>query len=236
MTGTGTELGTGLGDTVGLPPTKTPEEQDKELRELIGSRWWFFKVLNTDKSWNYLVPWPIPVLVQRWRQSRGRKAKGKLAEDGRWSTLAILLTIYMWSFTGSETVVHDQSRASDAGKILFTGAFLLGTLLSVSITLPGQSVLKPLITKKPSVITNFAAAFAWSLLWGLSGGALLTFYGDWYPEIRPVAIFVGILGGFAELNTLLFVFRLYLMGLADISRDARVEAAKKKGDKGSTST
>lgn len=228
------------------PPQKSPEEQEKELREILRSDWWLFKILSADQAWGYLIPWPFPKLwakFKHWRTRGERKSEPRIwanlvpddsddapkpIESGLWTTLALALTAYVCWFTSKETLDHDHARASDAGKTLFTGAFLLGTLLSVSVSLPGQSLLKPLLTKSPRAIIFFASAFAWSLLWGLSGGVLLVFYGDWYPPVRILAIFVGFLGAFAELNTLLFVFRMYLMGLMDLVKATRQEEAKKK--------
>lgn len=111
--------------------------------------------------------------------------------------------------------LENLERASDFGRNLFTGAFLIGTLLSVSSGTVASAVIRSTAIAAPRSIRSLGAVFGWSLLFGLAGAGALVLYNQTPKCVRPISLLVGALGVVAEINAITFVFRVFLLGLVD---------------------
>lgn len=197
-------------------PPSTAEEQDARVSKLLHTDGWWWKVLWLAKPWRFVTPWPAEWIL------RPSGAKRQESRDSVWMTVAIVTTYLLWSSVGTDVDgTRFERRAGEWSRQLFTGAFLLGTLLSVSNALPGQTVLKAVVRRTPDYILKFAVPYAWAVTTGLAGAVLLFFYSSLSVWQRQLAVFVGIYGGLMEINALVFSFRMFLLGLIKVGRDER---------------
>jgi hypothetical protein len=179
--------------------------------------------LYLGRFWNFLVPWPLGQLIMvAFRKLRRKKAengteKKRVYPSSILLTFAIISYVFLWWFMKqhSDDLGHYATIASDGSKMLLSGAFLLGTILSVSVSVPGTTVIKYVIKKRPMGGVNFVIPFMWAFMWGLVGGILLAFFNIRIaqPYYQYVAVAFGVYGAFMELNAFAHVVRLYTIGL-----------------------
>lgn len=181
---------------------------------------WWFRVLGIQQAWEFIIPFPLPEIVRFFLRRLSKEYDEKKlpwwagVHSSLWMTLTIILSAY--SYYGSmrfESARLLSVYAADASKTLFTAAFLLGTILSVSVALPGQAVIKSQIDRDPDFVFDFMAPFMWALMWGIIGGLGLSLVYYLTPLARNIAYVVGIYGACMELNALVHTIRMYMIGI-----------------------
>lgn len=190
----------------------SPQDAIPRVIATMSSRWWFFKLIYDGGVLWALVPFPLSFLL-------GRLLKKKRPDSGLWATAAYLIVGLLLCFAppGDEGV----RRIVETGRVMMTGAFLIGTLLSVSSGLVASSIIRTTVTRSPAQIVGLGAVFSWALLWGLSGGALLSIFGALHQSFRPLALVIGGIGIGAEVNAIVFVFRVFLLGLIELQMSSQ---------------
>lgn len=110
----------------------------------------------------FLVPWPLHHLQLVWnrRPRATEKHRAYTFVSSGWLTVSIALWLYMALVVRVTLQGFAQNYAADASKALLSGAFLLGTILSVSVAMPGQAVMKVVIGKRPSFAIQFVVPFS----------------------------------------------------------------------------
>ncbi len=108
-----------------------------------------------------------------------------------------------------------KSAAVDISKLLFSGSFLIGTILSLSVAVPGQALIKVLLNKDPEYAVDFVVPFMWSFMWGIIGGAALLVFHSKYllVPLRPVAVVLASYGACMLVHAITHAIRKYLLGL-----------------------
>lgn len=204
-----------------------------ELLNILGrhGRWWWLLLFRA-KAWNFLLPWPLGSVVSFLRRDKARP------KQSGWLSLSVPVAWYAIREFTTASPMFDDKLAAEAAKILFSGVFLLGTILSVSVAMPGQAIIKSILRKSPSWSIEFVAPFMWSLMWGIVGASLLFFLprlATAHPWLVPVAISTGVYAAFMELHTISHTIRMYTIGLVvmslDLIKEEESKAAKAQEDK-----
>lgn len=191
---------------------RPPQDAIPRVLATMSSRWWFFKLIYDGGVLWALVPFPLSVLL-------GKLLKKKRVESGLWATTAYAIVgLLLWFAPPGDDGVK---RIVETGRVMMTGAFLIGTLLSVSSGLVASSIIRTTVTRSPAQIVGLGAVFAWALLWGLGGGALLNIFGALPQSVRPIALVIGGIGVGAEVNAIVFVFRVFLLGLIELQMSSQ---------------
>lgn len=202
------------------------------VRVLAHDQTWWWRLLRLAQAWCFFIPWPLPYvlyMIPSFRRHFLTPRKRWTMASG-WLTVCILFWL-AFVFLLPANASRDDKYAAEAAKILFSGAFLLGTILSVSVALPGQAVIKTVIATKPEAVVDFVVPFLWALMWGISGAIALMFLpgiGNLHPKFRYVAIFFGLYGSLMEVNAMGHTIRMYTIGLLLWGDD---EAKKRKKEK-----
>lgn len=185
-------------------PTDTERERRRQAahRKLKNHSTWVWSLIATLDPWTECVPWPLLMAVPG-------KSKEKESRGSVWLSCALALSAYLIYYSGG-SLERDGRYAADAARTLFTGAFLLGTLLSVTNTVAGPAIRRS-AKNDANVVLVVGGAFAWGVLLGLIGGAALMFYPSFVLPAQWLAIFLGVYGGLMELNAMLFTLRLALL-------------------------
>lgn len=184
----------------------TPEASSKVLVEVarqLGDHYlWLPKLLWRAGCWRWLIPWPLLLLPNRFT---GSKEHGSL-----WLTL-VLISAY---FVGADSLQNvDGGYAADAARTLFAGSFLVITMLSLSVALPGQAILKLVLEGEPLFAVEFVSPTLWAFLWGISGGTCMTFHKNLPLALQPISTTVALYAFAMEVNAVLYTIRTYTLGL-----------------------
>src|SRR6266446_2868779 len=200
------------------PPISEDDLQRAALNLTLAHSAWFWRVLAQAHFYAFLIPFPLPWVIFRpfWPKAFHREFRKWWSRSSIWPTLTVIAFFLRPRISNFEA---QTNIATEIGKLMFTATFLNATLLSLSVALPGQSVLKAFITQRPKQVVTFAAPFLWALLFGLLGGTLLLGYRFCPANVRVYVTFIGFFAAFAILAPLFFVVRLYLLGLVRISQE-----------------
>jgi hypothetical protein len=233
------------------PKLPDPEaERSRLIETLTKHHTWIFRAFGAIRAWEYLVPWPLGCVHFFLLRLRGNKLPFKdwlksrdRVDDNGWLSFAIVTWLYLAVVVDVRLDRVQAVYASDCAKILFSGAFLIGTVLSVSVAMPGQALAKVALGRDSSFALNFVLPLFWGFLWGIAGALSMMFFpGVPYlipnlPEcsrlvLRDVATFIAIHGAVAELNAIVHTVRMYLMGMLlwskELDEKARAEEAEKR--------
>lgn len=187
------------------PVPSTPQEAKRKAvhAQLLNHNRWFWTLFFTPSLLVELVPWPL-----LWLLRKRSKAEG--TNGSVWATMTLVWSGYLIYHSGVSAELEAR-YASDGSRTLFTGAFLLGTLLGLTNTAAGAAIKRSIEDDAASAL-EVGATFAWGLLFGLVGATALMFYGSLYPAARWGAILLGVFGGFMEVNLMLYTLRMVLLG------------------------
>ena len=196
------------------PPIEaTSERLLAQLPADLGDHYfWLPKVLLRAGAWRWLVPWPLIWLALRWRDPN-------LKEHGSvWLTAVILGALAL----GTEYLQSvDVKYTAEASRLLFASAFLILTMLSLSVALPGQAILRLVLRRNPLFSVDFVAPTLWAFLWSIVAGTIMIFYAD-LPSALKVTAAVAALYAFAmDVHAILYTVRMYLLGLVLTVRESR---------------
>src|SRR5581483_9326297 len=145
-------------------PGAEPNAEVARIANLLGGCLWIWRLLIETKFWTFLIPWPLHHLKRLSKSGRANPARGS-----GWLTFGIVLWFLLARFSTVGLDSVERHYAADASKVLFSGAFLLGTILSVSVAMPGQAVMKAILADDPSFALDFVVPFVWAFLWGIAG-------------------------------------------------------------------
>ena len=187
------------------PVSSTPQEAKRKAvyGKLLDHNRWFWTLFFRPNLLAELIPWPLLWLFRK-------TSKAEHSNGSAWATMTVVWTGYLIYYSGANADLEAR-YASDGSRTLFTGAFLLGTLLGLTNTAAGTAI-KRSIEEDAASALEVGATFAWGLLFGLVGATALMFYGSLYPAARWVAILLGVFGGFMEVNLMLYTLRMVLLG------------------------
>jgi hypothetical protein len=208
------------------------------LMEVLGDHYfWIPRILLRARVWEWLVPWPglWPIRVLQNASTR------RTSSGSGWLTADIVLYLYLFIVTGFEPEKAVSAYAADIAKALFSGAFLVGTVLSVSVAMPGQAILRLVLARDPDFAVNFVVPSLWAFLWGVFSGVLMTFFGGlehvvphktaWGIWMQRLVLGAAIYAGSMVVNAILFTIRMYLLGLIQSAADsAAAEQVKSRRD------
>jgi len=214
-----------------------PKEERKRLLHMIQTQAWLFRSFKEAGAAAWLIPWPF--------------GKSQVDDDGEKRGGNVYLTTAIVLWLSVVLLVHpslnnfEAKYAGDCAKVLFTGSFLLGTILSVSVALPGQSLAKLTLAGDPRFAFDFVMPLVWGFVWGIIGALLMMFFPGlkWVVAdptattvLRATATLVAVHGGMAVLNAILMTVRYYLAGMVLWSESIEEELAKKdaEADQGGT--
>jgi hypothetical protein len=227
------------------PPPATPKDETAErasdaarlLKRLGEHGGWLSAVLSEARWYEALIPWPLAhlqALVEPRRIFTSPKTWRPTLGDSRWTTFALAMWALVTFVVKPKLANIEALYAADAAKALLTGAFLVGTILSVSVALPGQTIISVALRRMPSFAVSFVFPSLWALLTGITGATLMMlFRGLRYlvPNdtasnvLQWGALLIAIYAAIMELNALLYTVRMYILGLVLWSR-----AEEKKED------
>jgi hypothetical protein len=179
---------------------------------------WWWRLLVEARFWWFLVPWPLGRLLDGPKPKRTAQFR-----DNSYLTATLFFWVLYLFGKGPDGALFDGGA-----KALFSGALALMGVLSLSIALPGQTLLKRVVVGAPRAAITFVAPFVWALLWGLLGATLLTFWSHLPGWLAPVVVLVALHGAFMELNALFHALRMYSMGLLLWGREEAIAAAEKR--------
>ena len=204
----------------GMDPAKA--EAGMLLRVLGGHGTWWWGVLARTRAWEWFIPWPMGRVLRRMRLDvRG---------DSAWFTASIGVTLYAIYHFNHGALEGNLKYAEEGAKVLFSGVFLLGTILSVSMAMPGQAIMKAVLARRPSYAIKFLVPFMWALTWGMAGAAFLFFMRRLASWTHPAVLFVAVYAAFMELHAITHAMRTYAIGLTVMSLDQiNADAEKKAG-------
>ena len=115
----------------------------------------------------------------------------------------------------------DVKYTAEASRLLFASAFLILTMLSLSVALPGQAILRLVLRRNPLFSVDFVAPTLWAFLWSIVAGTIMIFYAD-LPSALKVTAAVAALYAFAmDVHAILYTVRMYLLGLVLTVRESR---------------
>ncbi|MBX3222395.1 MAG: hypothetical protein KF795_17885 [Labilithrix sp.] len=220
----------------------TPEDSAAERRRLmqmLTHRRWLIRSLWSINAWEWLLPWPVEIAVFLVRGDRSLEWSDWKRSDGsvrgnRYVTFAFALWVGL-ALAGVD-LSDVETYAGDVAKTLFTGALLLLSILSLSVGLPGQSIAKLMLIKRPSYSLEFVMPLVWGFLCGLLGALSMMFYGaaksvahpDLAMGVRATAILFAVFGALMEWNAVLQTVQQYLIGMVLWSRTLEDDAAKER--------
>lgn len=192
-------------------PPQTPQDRASSLLNSIiaDHTFWWWKALIHAKAWQYFYIWPIPELIRKGLSLFGKKQRpaSQQANSSAWLTLGVVIFIASYQTTQHfKESSHLLQIAGDLSKILLTATFLVGTILSVSVAIPGQAVINNLLRNEPDFALEFVAPFMWSLMWGVLGAFGLAVMYYLTPTFQKIAFGVAI---YAIVHTM----RMYTIGL-----------------------
>lgn len=195
----------------------TQDAQRTEVISALGRHgiWWWAIFIRT-KTWAALLPWPVHYVLRLVPVQYLSDV-----ESSAWATLTIPISAYLIHHLGV-IPSRDAKLAFECAKLLVSGAFLIGTILSVSVAMPGQALMKVILKKNPQFALEFVVPFMWGFMWSLTGAAaLLCFYSEyvllWF---RPVAVCLAVYGACMLVHAITHTVRMYLLGLMMISAEA----------------
>lgn len=197
----------------------TRERNLDQLAADIGDHYfWLIKVLVRAGGWRLIVPWPMLALG-----SKARRAQSK-EHGSAWLTVVAGASMSM----GPERLqALSNSFAADSARTIFTAAFLVITMLSLSVALPGQAVIKLVLGRTPLFAAEFVAPTLWAFLWGMIGGTGMMLYSSLGAELRVIAAIVGLYAFAMSINAVLYTIRMYVLGLVLTARSSDTSSTRK---------
>jgi hypothetical protein len=176
------------------------------------------------KAWEFAIPWPIEKIEYFCARRRGvtwKKFEPTYGSSG-WLTFSIVVWLFVALYVEPSLARFATKYAGDVAKTLLSGALLVGTMLSVSVSLPGQTIVKLVIEDDPESAIEFVTPFLWAFLWGVLATTLMAFF----PGLRSITIgyrstswipaaatFVATYAAAMEVHAVLHAIRMYLLGL-----------------------
>jgi hypothetical protein len=114
----------------------------------------------------------------------------------------------------------DPKFAADASRTLYTAAFLIMTMLSLSVALPGQAIIRLVLGRNPRFVADFVTPTLWAFLWGTGAGTALAFYGSLSLQGKLGASIVALYAFAMQINAILYTVRVYALGLVRTAHEA----------------
>lgn len=199
-----------------------------QLLTILGRHglWWWLVLLRVHAV-TFLVPWPLPYIAWPFIRRRFSSVEGRerawYTQSSGWTTLSLMAAWLLNKFT-HPNLTRDAKIAGELAKTLFSGSLLVCTILSLSVALPGQTILKSVLTQNPSFSIDYVVPFMWTFMCGFSAALVLTFGEQilalaWWT--RPLLIFVAAYALAMIIHAIGHVIRVYMVGLVMFSIDER---------------
>lgn len=142
-----------------------------------------------------------------------------------WLSLVIGIAVFL-GFDG--LAEFGASHAGDLSRALFTGSFLVMTMLSVSVATPGQAILRLVLGKSPLFAVEFVSPTLWAFLWGIAAGICTMLYADFCHAFQSILSAVALYALSMEVNAVLYTIRMYTLGLVLAAQEASNGGQTKK--------
>jgi hypothetical protein len=211
------------------------KDERARLQEVLGAHGlWIPRLLFVARAWEYVLPWPLGYVDYLFQYSRSGPKRRRI-DDSAWVTFVLVVWCYA-AYVAKATPGHfEKSYAPDVSKILFSGAFLIGTILSVSVALPGQSLAKLALGRRPMFAVEFVLPMFWGFLSGIFGALLMLFFSGlphlvpgmseyWGRIVQGFATIIALYGAVMELNAIIHTVRMYLIGMLLWSKELHDKA------------
>jgi len=197
------------------PQTPTAAASERLLAQLpadLGDHYfWLPRVFMRAGAWRWLIPWPFLWMALRWRQPN-------LKDHGSvWLSAVSLLALAL----GAQRLQSiDVKYTVEAARVLFASAFLILTMLSLSVALPGQAILRLVQRRDPLFSVDFVSPTLWAFLWSILAGTTMIFYDNLPPTLKVASAVVALYAFAMDVHAILYTVRMYLLGLVLTVRES----------------
>ncbi|MBN1607838.1 MAG: hypothetical protein JW940_14465 [Polyangiaceae bacterium] len=198
-------------------PSSVRESILGQLATDLGDHYfWLPRLFMRAGGWRWLVPWPFLFIINRRRRIASRE------HGSIWLTAVSAAAL----LAGPERLqAMGSSHAAESARILFAGSFLVITMLSLSVAVPGQATLRLVLAKNPLFAAEFVSPTLWAFLWGVGGGACMVFHASLVPGFKTLASVVALYAFAMETNAVLYTIRMYSFGLVLAARESAREGS-----------